>query len=212
MNLTKLTDTIVDLKTLRSAIDPAIEYLEKALAALKSLGVTAPEIASTITRADRPLIQSSAGSNGHRPGSHLDSVLKVLEANEGPMHIVNITKAVSELTKKTVSRASIEGAVGRHIRTSKRPQLVRIGSGDYALASWVAEHSLLPRGAAEPNGNANGVTRKDSVESYLKEHGPTLRKDILAQTGIPVGSISSCLNDASRFKQLEDGRWDLVAS
>jgi HB1, ASXL, restriction endonuclease HTH domain len=211
MNLTKLTDTIIDLKTLRAAIDPAIDHLEKALAALKSLGVTAPEIASTITRLDRPIAQISAGSNGHRAGSHLDNVIKVLEASGKPMHIIEITKAVSDLSDKVVTRASIDGALSRHIRDSNEPLIGRIGGGTYALTSWNAGQSNPPRVIAS-HANGDGMTRKDAVAKYIKEHGPTLRKDLLAHTGIPVGTMGSCLNDHDRFRQLDDGRWDLVES
>jgi hypothetical protein len=54
-------------------------------------------------------------------------------------------------------------------------------------------------------------TRKDQVEEYLKQHGPSRRKEIAEGLGVPEGTVSYVLNDKERFANVEHGKWDLVS-
>lgn len=54
-------------------------------------------------------------------------------------------------------------------------------------------------------------TRKDQVEEYLKQHGPSRRKEIAEGLGVPEGTVSYVLNDKERFSNVEHGKWDLVS-
>jgi hypothetical protein len=51
--------------------------------------------------------------------------------------------------------------------------------------------------------------RKDLVADYLRSHGPSLPRDIMAETGIPQGTLSWVLADKKRFVST-DGRWSVV--
>jgi hypothetical protein len=54
--------------------------------------------------------------------------------------------------------------------------------------------------------------RVQQVAQFLREHGSAKRSVIQKETGIPLGTVCSVLNDKSRFKRLEDGRWDNVGA
>jgi hypothetical protein len=54
--------------------------------------------------------------------------------------------------------------------------------------------------------------RVQQVAQFLREHGSAKRSVIQEETGIPLGTVCSVLNDKSRFKRLEDGRWDNVGA
>lgn len=52
--------------------------------------------------------------------------------------------------------------------------------------------------------------RKDTLINFLKVHGASRRKDIIALTKIPEGTVDYLLaSDKKTFKQLDRGRWDL---
>jgi hypothetical protein len=52
-------------------------------------------------------------------------------------------------------------------------------------------------------------TRKESVIKLLKTEGPLLRRDIMARTGFPAGTIAFVLNDKDIFTQTKDRKWTL---
>src|SRR5437867_461072 len=58
----------------------------------------------------------------------------------------------------------------------------------------------------EPN-----TTRKEQVVKLLLNSGPIVRKEILAKTGLPIGTIAYVLNDKKTFKN-DGGRWDVTES
>jgi hypothetical protein len=203
MDTRKLVDAINDLCEQRDVLTEAIDSMRKALITLQGPNGTMAAALKTIE-----VKAQTSNSNGHRSGSHLDHVLKVLAAADAPMHIVKVTEEVSKLANKDVTRASIDGAVSRHIRDSKRPQIARIGAGEYALTSWVAQHSAK----ISPPTKQKGLTRKDALTDYIRANGPTSRGDLVERTGTPAGSVGGCLNDKERFKRLDDGRWDVVTA
>jgi hypothetical protein len=209
MDTRKLVYAINDLCEQRDVLTEAIDSLRKAVITLQ--GPNGPMAVALRTVDGKTHTSQSSVSNGHRTGSHLDNVLKVLAASGSPMHIMQITSEVGKLTDKEITRASIDGAVSRHIRDSKHPQITRIGAGQYALIAWGPQR---PASSPRRNGETskNGTTRKDSLASYLKTNGPTLRKDLLEHAGMPSGTIAACLNDKERFRQLDDGRWDVVTA
>jgi hypothetical protein len=54
------------------------------------------------------------------------------------------------------------------------------------------------------------LSRKDTVEQLLLQHGPMTRKEIMeCAPDIPEGSISFVLSDKKRFVP-KDGKWDVV--
>src|SRR5262245_45918115 len=54
-------------------------------------------------------------------------------------------------------------------------------------------------------------TRKDQITNFLKENGPSTRREIVSKTGIPEGTVSYVLNDSDTFRHLDKlGKWELV--
>jgi hypothetical protein len=51
-------------------------------------------------------------------------------------------------------------------------------------------------------------TRKQQVAEFLRQHGPTPRREIVERTGIPIGTIAYVLNDSETFRQ-SHGKWDV---
>jgi hypothetical protein len=49
--------------------------------------------------------------------------------------------------------------------------------------------------------------RFGQLMKFLTTHGPAKRKDILAHSGIPEGTVAYLLNTFQNFIQLPDGRW-----
>ena len=96
---------------------------------------------------------------------------------------------------------------------------------DLRIGSLVKIKELLIKefGADEPGVSSNGdstevpkvinqskQTRKETLILFMKTNGPNLRKDILAKTAFPKGTLAFLLNDKKTFTQHEDGKWDLV--
>ena len=57
-------------------------------------------------------------------------------------------------------------------------------------------------------GNRKGATRKDELVKFLVANGPSKRAKILAETGMPKGTVAFLLND-SAFVRRSDGTWDV---
>jgi len=53
-------------------------------------------------------------------------------------------------------------------------------------------------------------TRLSQLRAYIQEHGPLKRREILAGTGIPAGSIAPLLNVGNGFRHHTDGRWSVA--
>jgi hypothetical protein len=50
-------------------------------------------------------------------------------------------------------------------------------------------------------------TRKQTLIDFLKQHGPSVRGQIMEQTKMPRGTLAFLLNDKETFSRLDDGRW-----
>jgi hypothetical protein len=57
-----------------------------------------------------------------------------------------------------------------------------------------------------------GSSRLEQLKEFVKETGPVTRKRIIAQSGLPVGTISSLLKEANGFKKTESGHWEVVVA
>ena len=62
------------------------------------------------------------------------------------------------------------------------------------------------------NGHIDRKPKKNSrlaqVRQFLLEHGPSPRRDILAETGIPVGSVATVLTEKN-FNRDGEGLWSV---
>jgi hypothetical protein len=131
MDLAQISKTLADLKTLRSAIDPAIQNLERVYDTLYALSIS-----DISTFADAGAVKSrSFPSNGHhRRVLHLDNAIKVLQEAGKDMHINEIAEQIARVTGKRTTRASVDGALSRHIREFKdNSDIVRVSAGVFGL-------------------------------------------------------------------------------
>ena len=66
--------------------------------------------------------------------------------------------------------------------------------------------------AAQANGNGHHEPsgRKVELAKFLASRGPTSRATIIAESGLPEGTISYCLNDKRFFLQAADGNWAIT--
>jgi hypothetical protein len=104
----------------------------------------------------------------------------------------DILKAIEIIDKKILSLQQA------------RNQLAQAFGVEYSSPTRVAT-----RGSAQFNGSATGPkSRKETLAEFLIVNGPMARPDIVAQAGIPEGTVSYCLSDKRFFIQLDDGRWD----
>jgi hypothetical protein len=90
-----------------------------------------------------------------------------------------------------------------------RSQLVNLFGNNNISGSTSIQSSTAPISGitATAHNGARRVTRKDAVEQFIRQNGPSTRIEILRGTGIPEGTIAYCLNDKERFRQAEEGRW-----
>ncbi len=131
MDLAQISKTLADLKTLRSAIDPAIQNLERVYDTLYALSIGGVSTLDTAGAANGHVLPS----NGHhRRALHLDNAIKVLQEAGKDMHINDIALQIARLTGKRTTRASVDGALSRHIREFKEnADIVRVSAGMFGL-------------------------------------------------------------------------------
>src|SRR5262245_46756998 len=125
MDTSKIAAALEELRTHREVIGRAIESLENAL---------------NLLGGDLPLASDNeASSNGHgrvrrTSKTFMDHALEIL-ISHGPMHIDDLTKAVSEVAGREVSRATLDGGMSREIREQPdRSRFIRISPGNYAIS------------------------------------------------------------------------------
>lgn len=87
--------------------------------------------------------------------------------------------------------------------------LQEFGSGEAVEAPKQPEPDQQPPKQAKTYGDR--PARKEQVIAAFREHGPMHRREIIENTGIPMGTVSYLMNDKDTFVKMEDGRWGLVA-
>ena len=123
-----------------------------------------------------------------------DKILLVLEKHKEPLHFTEIAELINKqnFDKKKAHPATV------HNELIMRPEFVLVGRGIYALKDW---------------GYKPGVVT-DVITQVLAEQGPLTRDDIIdelqGQRLVKRGTVTLALNDKSKFKKLEDGRYTLV--
>lgn len=145
MALEKLSEALRDLQRQRSVLDGAIQHLEQAILAMSGMVAEAPKDVARfeIAGMDSQSIPPYNGENHKvRDGSYFEDSLAVLTKIAAPLHIVELHKYVESKTGKTLTRASLEGAITRHMRSrGEKSLIVRVGPSKYALRRNV-EHSI----------------------------------------------------------------------
>lgn len=54
--------------------------------------------------------------------------------------------------------------------------------------------------------------QKNKLIDFLTKHGPATRPQMAAQTGIPIGTLSTLLSTEEGFAQVERGLWTVAKS
>lgn len=69
-------------------------------------------------------------------------------------------------------------------------------------------------GDAPPSGNHRRKNRKsgrrDEVIAFLRKNEPVKSVDIVAQTGIPIGTLGGILKDKKTFARDGESKWSLI--
>jgi hypothetical protein len=73
-------------------------------------------------------------------------------------------------------------------------------------------HPPAQYGDSASNGNGHKAPsgRKVELAKFLAGKGATDRATIIAESGLPEGTISYCLNDKRFFEQAADGKWAIT--
>jgi len=75
----------------------------------------------------------------------------------------------------------------------------------------VDSEGKLPQIRKPPEEGSAPKTSKRVIADFILTNGPAQRKDIIAGTGIPIGTIAFALNDKKIFRSV-NGKWDVVES
>lgn len=70
--------------------------------------------------------------------------------------------------------------------------------------------ATLPQAIAdtkEPQKVEFPKTKKQFLVDFIKSHGAQTRKELEEKTGVPKGTIASCLNDKEIFVRRADRKW-----
>lgn len=127
------------------------------------------------------------------------ALIEIAKQNGGQVRIV---EAKALLIAAGILRPSknIWGAIYTTLKRSAEFEKVAGEAGTFKLLQEPRWASMpLPRGA-----------KKDFLAHYILECGPQTRKDLLENAGLKPGTVATCLNDKTRFRQLGDGRWDVI--
>jgi hypothetical protein len=124
---------------------------------------------------------------------------KLLQGYSGKMHI----QALVEKAKEAGWVGSGDDARDKsrfYIAMHRQPKKFKRYGGGY----WsVREQSGIEKVAtAKP--------KSEVLADFIRMNGPQTRNFLLEHAGLKPGTLAACLNDKSKFKRLEDGRWDNV--
>lgn len=124
MKTDKIKEALTDLQHQRELIDNAINSLQTIL--LRLNGASTHQAAMDFT--PEPAFMS-------KKLSYVEAAIRILEANERPMHVKRIWKQIQELRgNKTIKRQSVESTLLRHIDVKGDEARIRkVAPATYAL-------------------------------------------------------------------------------
>ena len=84
--------------------------------------------------------------------------------------------------------------------------------GDATASSESANTAHEPAARRTPRRKSggqtkNGPARKIQIHEWLKNHGPSGRKEIITGTGFPNGTVGSLLSQCHDLFENRDGKW-----
>jgi len=83
-------------------------------------------------------------------------------------------------------------------------EVASILDGDNAVESMSPVRSSVD-GRRPKNG-----TRLEQLREFLRTNGPIQRKDVLARSGLPIGTVAGLLQEKHGFKKDESGLWSVI--
>jgi hypothetical protein len=162
MNISKLLEALDELVKQRSAIDSAITHLHGVIGALAENGSGQIDGSGHIVGIG---VRDSMSERGvvkvARHGSHFDNAFKVLAEAKEELHISGLIDRIGEMIGHPVGRASVEGALSRHIRHhGERAIIIRTRPSTYALnpnhLNWPRQSFHMERGVLTRRGEDYG--------------------------------------------------------
>jgi hypothetical protein len=94
--------------------------------------------------------------------------------------------------------------------TTLRAEFYRLGAAIKSIKSMFGERNTKIRVVHTPvSGRIPMSEHKKKAVDYLRQVESATRLEILANTGVPEGSLSQLLRD-KEFEQVERGRWRLA--
>lgn len=123
-----------------------------------------------------------------------DKIYLVLEKTGKPLHFNEIAEAINKqgFDSKTANPATV------HNELIMGDKYILVGRGVYALKNWGYIPGIVP----------------DVIVGIIKKKGPLAREEIidevLKQRMVKPGTVLLALSDKSKFKRLDDGRYNVV--
>jgi hypothetical protein len=142
MNVETLKAELVAAKELRQSIAEGIEHLEKAIAAFEQHGTleASQREPSSSVIAMEPINTRTA------PGSYVDDAVRLIMQAGHPLHARDLADGMSRLRNKTVSRASMESTLIRHMQDLKeRARVARTAPSTFGIPNPSQVDSTPPR-------------------------------------------------------------------
>jgi hypothetical protein len=83
---------------------------------------------------------------------------------------------------------------------------LRIRAKKLLDAAAAIEEAYGSRNTGKTRENGRGGRRTQLIE-YLREHGPMKRTELIANSGVPAGTIAHLLRDGEAFEPDGNGGW-----
>ena len=132
MSIQKMTEALEDLRRQRADLDRAIGHVEQAIAAMQGKVLTTTTFTTTL--AGMAGLGDKGAEMGMRLGSYIDDACNILEKLPGPIHINDLHRYIEKATGKKLTRASLEGAISRHVRQKgDKSLIVRVAPSTYTV-------------------------------------------------------------------------------
>src|SRR3989304_2203814 len=84
--------------------------------------------------------------------------------------------------------------------------LREFGGGEESISLGAASPQAM-FDTKEPQKIESPKTKKQFLIEFIKSHGAQTRKELEEKTGVPKGTIASCLNDKEAFVRRADRKW-----
>ena len=152
-------------------------------------------------------------TNGRGGSSGLTDVIRDIVSTQDPTQ-----RWTRSLVAKALDDRGFEVRAKDKVAAINQSLRTLVSRGELSLISQGSGSALSVYGPPEQEGDTAGPPsppvrpkgRKEQLAQFLLTHGPTSRGDIVANAGLPEGTLNYCLSDTRFFEQVEDGSWNLT--